>query len=54
MRRVIAISVRLVKEIFTDNRMQEPRTLVGHDKETPCDECDCDCYECRGKQAATA
>ena len=55
MRRVIAVTVQLMKEMLTDadNDVRKPRTF-GRDKDDACDECDCDCYECRAKQSAAA
>jgi hypothetical protein len=53
MRRVFAVTVKRVMEIFTDELATVVRR-VPPTQESVCDECDCDCYECRAKQSATA
>jgi hypothetical protein len=49
MRGVIAVTVQLVKEMLTANQVETLRP-VSRDRESACEECDCDCYECRARQ----
>ena len=40
--------VQLVKQIFTDDNPGISRT--SRTRASECDECDCDCYECRSRR----
>jgi hypothetical protein len=47
-------TVELVKHIFSgdDGSIRRGSTTpISVSKDVQCDECDCDCYECRAKQA---
>ena len=48
-------TVQLVRDIFggDDNALarRNARAPVSVGKDVQCDECDCDCYECRARQA---
>jgi hypothetical protein len=47
-------TVQLMRDIFSGDDNTLPRrgaAPVTSGKDVQCDECDCDCYECRAKQA---
>lgn len=47
-------TVQLMRDIFSSDVNADPHrgtAPLTTGKDVQCDECDCDCYECRAKQA---